>query len=242
MRILQCEKVDMQKYEQVTDCDVYAIHVVIDNIESRAAEMINTISSTSWIAKLSAVDQVSFTARAKQTIEKLVNEIFSKITTSVTDEFGEYLVSLSAQDALESSLSHKKVPLSELFKERKTGNSGFDFHTESHTSIVAFGEAKYSGSTNPYSDALVQIIDFISNEKDKMELADLQKFVSDVAIESALKDKRAYIAAFSINAARPAQIFSNILKSEYIKDLLLYPELYLIGVEIDDSTNSGSGE
>lgn len=148
------------------------------------------------------------------------------------------MISLSAQDALESTLQHRKVPLAEIFKERLTGNSGFDFHTESHSNMVAFGEAKYSGSINPYSNALVQIVDFISDEKDVIELTDLSKFVSDGAIDNAIRGEKAYIAAFSINAAKPGRIFTNILKSKYIKDLLSYPELYLIGVEVDDSTNS----
>jgi hypothetical protein len=238
MRILRCQRVDINEYAMNSACEVYAIHVLIDNIEERAAEMISIIASHSWITKLSAVDQASFSARARRTIEKLVNDIFSKASAPISDAFGEYMVSLSAQDALESTLQHRKLPLAEIFKERLIGNSGFDFHTESYSNMVAFGEAKYSGSINPYPDALVQIVDFISNEKDVFELTDLSKFVSRRAIKNALIGNKAYIAAFSINASKPGRIFTNILKSEYIGALLSYPELYLIGVEVDDSANS----
>lgn len=73
MRILRCQKIDMDEYVPDSTCDVYAIHVVIDNIEERAVEMINTIASHSWITKLSAIDRASFFARARRTVEKLVN-------------------------------------------------------------------------------------------------------------------------------------------------------------------------
>lgn len=235
MEIKRCNLIDISEKHPESSCKVYVLHVIINDIEDRASQMIQTISSTSWIERLGAIAQKTYKARAKSTIEKLVNEIFSKISSPITDEFGEYVVSMSAQDVLEESLHHTKVPLAELFKEQKSGNPGFDFHTESSSSIIAFGEAKYSASINPYTKALSQIVDFIGLCKDDMELTDLSNFVSGQAINRALNGVKAYIAAFSINSKNPETILTNVLKSEYLPTLLSYPELYLIGVEINDT-------
>ena len=148
---------------------------------------------------------------------------------------------MTAQDVLENSFSHRKVPLAELFKEKVSGNPGFDFHTESNSCMIAFGEAKYSGSENTYTKALTQIVDFISLAKDDMELTDLQRFVSTKAVENALNGNKAYIAAFSINAKRPETVFNNVLKSDLLTQLVLYPELYLIGVEVNDPATRNTG-
>ena len=220
------------------ETDIYTIHVLIDDLPLQVLEMIKAVTDNSWILKLSPVDKISFETRAKRTVTKLVNEIFKKVANSVTTDFGEYLVSMSAQTALENTLAHHRLPLAELFKEKVTGNPGFDFHTESHTTLIAFGEAKYSGNGSPYPNALTQICDFITLEKDVAELTDLSKFVSEKAISNALDNNKAYIAAFSLNAKNPDQIFENILLSEYLKPILKYSELYLIGVEIDDKATN----
>ena len=238
MKISQCTKANLSEYKIRSTCNIFLIHAVINDVENHAKELVNIISDKSWIRNLSTVDRLCYEARAKQTIIKLVDEIFQKVTSPVSTDFGEYLVSLSAQDALGIALHHKKVPLAELFKERITGNSGFDFHTESHTTLIAYGEAKYSGKINPYKKALEQIIKFIKSEKDNMELTDLSKFVSGSSMDNAINGKKAYIAAFSINATRPARVFTNIIKSEHITSLLKYPELYLIGVEVNDKAVS----
>jgi len=238
MYIKSITKVDTSDIDSNCKCDLFALHIVVNDLSDRARDMIASISSTSWISALSAIDQASYTARANRTVEKLVNEVFTKVSTPLSEQFGEYMVSLSAQDALEANLHHTKMPLAELFKERVSGNSGFDFHTETHTSLVAFGEAKYSGIKNPYKKALEQIIEFIHDEKDVAELTDLAKLASQQAVNKVLEGKKAYIAAFSINADNPERIFKTVFKSEYIKPLLQYSELYLIGVEVNDPANN----
>lgn len=232
MKILSCDIVDNQASDLNSLTDIYIIHVEVNDLSNQASDMITTIMDSSWISRLSPVDKLSYEARAKRTISKLVDDVFKKIADSVTVDFGEYMVSMSAQAALETSLKHFKLPLAELFKEKMTGNPGFDFHTQSHTTLVAFGEAKYSGNNSPYANALAQIAEFITLEKDVAELTDLSKFISEEAITNALKDKKAYIAAFSVNAKDPKRIFNNVLTSEYITPLLNCSELYLIGVEV----------
>jgi len=214
-------------------CLVHRIHVKISDVDSRAVEMIEVIRDTSWLEPLKAVERKTFSATSRRTVDRLVEQIRNRTADEVSSEFGEYLISVSAQAALSDHCKHIKVPLAELLKEKVSGNPGFDFHTESHIQLIAFGEAKYSGTSNPYQDALEQIARFIRLEKDSAELAILQNFVSEIATNNFLDGKKAYAAAFSVNAKNPSLIIDNSLKSPHIDDLLIYGELYIIGVEID---------
>lgn len=66
-----------------------------------------------------------------------------------------------------------------------------------------------------------------------MELTDLKHFTSRESINKALEDKKAFVAAFSINSDNPSSIIENALSSVHIDDLLVYDELYIIGIEVD---------
>lgn len=213
---------------------VYIAHVVITDVKAAAAEMIEIVKDTTWIDKLDAISEETFRARSARTITKLVDDIFAKVEDSVTVEFGEYLVSVSAQRALEGKRKHVVFPLAEILKEKVTGNPGFDFHTESEVKQLCFGEAKYSASINPYTKALKQICDFIELKKDSAELADISKFATEDAPKNFLINKKGYTAAFSVNSADVLPIMNNALKCIHIGSLLDFPEIFLIGVEIND--------
>jgi hypothetical protein len=235
MKIISNEKYDLATLDIESDCEVYCIHVKVLDVEGRANQMITTISDESWISKLSERRQKTFTARAQRTIEKLVNDILTKVhdvNDKVTEEFGEFMISDTAQLSLENKHFHTKVPLAELLKEKVTGNPGFDFHTESQNNLIMFGEAKYSGDSTPRARAINQIAEFIKLEKDNAELIILENFVSDAAMENVDDNKKGYVAAFSLNSDNPDLIFKNALKSEAISSLLEFPELYLIAIEV----------
>ncbi|MEJ0062747.1 MAG: hypothetical protein WDO70_05980 [Alphaproteobacteria bacterium] len=233
MEVVAVKQEDMSQYGKTTSCLVYSAHIKIKDIKIYAKDMIQLIEDTSWIKKLGPIEQTAFDARAKRTIEELAKNIFSKVEDAPTKDFGEYMVSISAQDVLNKNLIHIKIPLAELWKEKVTGNPGFDFHTESDCKIVVFGEAKYSSSDNPYTEAIKQILSFITLRKDDSELSDLSHFVSDDAKTAYLDGKKAYVAAFSINSLNPSNIIANVLKSTNIDQLLAYPKLFVVGVEVD---------
>ena len=233
MEIVSVKIENMGDYGKSSEGIVYSVHVIIKDIEVRAADMVSNISNTSWISKLDAVARVLYSARSERTITKLVNYIINRVENTITDEFGEFLVSDSAQSVLVGELDHEKVPLAEFLKEKDSGNPGFDFHTETHTNLVAFGEAKYSGKGNPHGKSLSQIVRFIDLKKDDAELVDLRNFVSESAMDNSLHGRRAYVAAFSVNHDNPEIIIRNSLKSKFIDDLLVFPEVYVIGVEVD---------
>lgn len=233
MEVVSVKRENMDDYGKVASGLVCSAHVKITNISLHAQELIKIISDTSWIYKLDAVEQATFSARANRTIDKLVDDILKKVDDVISEEFGEYMISATAQRTLESHLKHTNIPLAELLKEKISGNPGFDFHTESTSNLISFGEAKYSGHSNPHGLALRQIADFIELEKDNAELLILKSFVTESAVDNALNGSKAYVAAFSVNSESPQKIISNALRSDFIDALLGFPELYIIGVEVN---------
>lgn len=222
----------MVVHGKTTDCLVHVMHVRIADVRTCAEEVLKSISDKSWVTKLDIINQTAYTARCESAIERLANGVIAKVEDKVTGEFGEYVVSHCGQRVLVEGLHHYAVPLAELWKEKVSGNPGFDFHTESQTQMIVFGEAKYSSSSNPYPDAMKQIECFISKKKDQKELSDLRNFVSENSALACVAGKKAYVAAFSINSGTPENIMQNALQCDYIDALLVYPELYLVGVQI----------
>ncbi|MDH0355080.1 hypothetical protein [Morganella sp. GD04133] len=217
------------------DIHVHSLIINVNNIKNRADEMIKTIQDTCWLNQLDVVARISYNARAQRTIDKLVNNILTQVEDEITEEFGEFMISTSAQDALVQTFGHVKVPLAELLKEKITGNPGFDFHTETQNNLISFGEAKFSGKTNKYTDALTQIKKFIDLKKHDAELIDLKNFVSKTAIENHINHNTCFIAAFSINSPPPENIIKNAIECRHLKEILDQKEIYLVGVTVNDN-------
>jgi len=232
MELVTLEQIDLNQFGKISDCKVYCTHIRIRNIKNRAEQITKKILDTSWIEKFDTIDQVTFEARALRTINSLVTNILNNVDDKVTSDFGEYLVSESARDTLASHHNHELIPLAELWKEKLSGNAGFDFHSITSTKLIAFGEAKYKSSGNPHTIALEQICSFITHKKDLMDLRELRLLASDELALKVINDKKAFVAAFSLNGINYKDIFDYALNSDYVDELLKYPELYLIGVEV----------
>ena len=211
--------------------EIHFIHVVIDEVQTRIDEIVNTFLDTSWVSEMKPWKRDSYLACANKTIDKLTQMIADKAEDQISEDIGEYLISDTAQEILTRIFHHLKVPLAEIIKERISGNQGFDFHTESPANILVFGEAKYSGNHTPRANAINQICGFIEQKKDIAELKTLEDFVSEQALKNAIQNIKGFSAAFSLNS-RLETIIRNTLSSETFKDLLVYPELYLIAIEI----------
>lgn len=227
--------VDYQRYTvKGMACKIHSICVEIDDIEERAREMIGTIVDTTWMNEMDIINQAAFEACAERTIDKFKSQILEEVADEMNTEFGEIMISDTAQCVLVSEAEHKRLPLADLFKERVSGNGGFDFHTVSSDDNIIYGEAKYSGINSRYTAAICQINDFINDKKDIAELSVLRQFVSDSASLRAIDGKKGYTAAFSLVCADKAQVMRNAVKSTNLKDLHQYEEIYLIGVEVND--------
>lgn len=222
----------MSDYDASATGKIFSIALEISDLEQRVAEMLAVALDTSWLNELDVIDRLGYEARSRRTIEKITNEILKNVESEISEDFGEYMVSDVAQSALNQHLAHIRLPLAEFIKEKISGNPGFDFHTESPTASVAFGEAKYSGVKNAHGRALKQINEFILENKDIQELPDLRRFVTETAIQNAIKGIKSFSAAFSITSDDPAEIMDNALSSQYLKNLLQYDAIYLIGVKV----------
>lgn len=233
MEIVWAREEDLSVKWESASGRVFSVFVIIRDIPDRAKEMIETLTDTSWIGQLDIVSQAAFRSTTNRTIEKLVKSFFEASNDAVTTDFGEYMVSDSAQQVLNSHFNHYKLPLAELLKEKVSGNPGFDFHMETATQLIAYGEAKYSGSSSPYTKAITQINEFIHHKKDDAELIILSKLVSSEAATNAVNGNKAYVAAFSVNGVKPEDIMNNALESEHMETLLNFPEVYVIGIKVD---------
>ncbi len=222
----------MSIYAKKAKGKIYSIAIDVSDLEQRVKDMQKVVLDTSWLDELDVIDRLGYEARSKGTVEKIMHEILNNVETDISEDFGEYMVSDVAQTALKDYLSHIRLPLAEFIKEKISGNPGFDFHTESPSALVSFGEAKYSGVQSAHGRALKQINEFIKAQKDIQELPDLRRFVSEAAIQNAVSGNKSYSAAFSITSDDVEHIMDNAIRSIHMKTLLNYDAIYLLGVKI----------
>ena len=235
MNIIYHKKVEQSELPSDVSADVYISYIEVEDVNKYAKKLISEISNTSWISELNPVAKMSYEDTAKETIEKLVN-IFKSINNNVTQEFGEFMISMSSGHYLESKLSHSVLPLSELWKEKLSNNHGFDFHTLSPQDKFSFGEAKYVSSGNSYTSSAEQVNRFASEGKDKRDAVHLINFSSPTAIKNLENDRKGFIVSFSLNSQNHELILKNSLKNKDIKSLSkICDELYIIGVGYEAS-------
>lgn len=234
----------VQKVEHITKlddnktCDVYYLEIQIDDVQSHASNLISLITENSWINQLDPIAKVSFETKVNNTANALTS-IFTDQSESSTvkDEFGEYMISIDSAQSLKDKLQHFVFPLAELWKEKVTNNHGFDFHTQTPDKLLAFGEAKYVSSGNAYGRAAEQVVRFISDEE-KKDLGDLIFLKSLGADESAIDSclnqrKKDFILGFSVNSENSELIKKNALQNENVLKLIDEAEtLFLVGVHV----------
>ncbi len=237
--LLYKKEADKSKYRiSNTPTKIFSCLIQINASES-IASVIEEINDNSWIAKLDIVDRISYTARLKETAIKIMNDCVkfnAELNSNIYDYsiVGEYIISKEGRKALIEQFSHSYIPLAELWKEKVSNNAGFDFHSESTTNLIIFGEAKYNSTSNPHGDAIDQVEDFIIKGKDAKELTDLKHFVSNEATNNFINNKKGFAISFSINSQNPQTIIDNAINSEKINNITNYDEFYIIGVIIND--------
>lgn len=237
--VIEKFEVEKEKYG-ITQCTskIFTCLVAINASESIKA-VINEINDESWIAKLGIIERTSYEARAIRTVEKIMKECVKFNNSTKENEYdysvvGEYIVSREGRGTLISEFQHTHIPLAELWKEKSSGNPGFDYHSESTSNRIIFGEAKYNSLSNPYNEAIGQVEDFIEKGKDKMELSDIKHFVTEKAVDNFLDHKKGFAVSFSVKAVNPCEVIKNAICSELIDKIKQYDEFYIIGVIIND--------
>lgn len=155
------------------------------------------------------------------------------VDDGITKDAGEYVVSELARETMISKLDYLDIPLAELVGKKRSGNPGFDFHSQNKTTdTVIFGEAKYVTATTAYSSALPQIVDFIGDEKDVEDLPELKPFCTTSALQRAANGLKGFSAAFSAKTTSTDRIIANIKKRSDFQALLQYEELILVAVDL----------
>ncbi len=215
-------------------CVVHALVIQISDHQSYAKSMLEKINENNWINHLNPVAKVTYKKRVERTAEGLARNFAKQANNSqVQAEFGEYMISMSTVESLVAELDHKGIPLSELWKEKLSGNPGFDFHTETPCNYVAFGEAKYRSTGNAYQMAGESVVRFIGDQKDFGDAEALRNFVTSAAMSNLVDDEtRSFTLAFSISSNNCELIFQNAMKNKHVKAVAKCAKhLFLVGVK-----------
>lgn len=195
----------------------------------------NELTNKSWINRYKKdIIRKSIEERATKTIETISNKLKMCENDSIASEAGEYIISILGKQALSDNLNYIYIPLAEMWKEKNSGNPGFDFHSESTDNKIIFGEAKYICGCNAYNSSLSQINKFVTLKKDLKEIVDLDNLVSVSSIENFENGRKGYAAAFSSTSIADSDLIENICKNSSFQKLLCFDELLLVAVDINE--------
>lgn len=228
MKIVEVKKICEEKHDRII-----FLRVNPDNIKETLTNIFQVLSDLSWISKFDEdYIKTSFEVRAKSTIEDIEGKLLASSTDEVSSDAGEYVVSELAREALIKELKYLDIPLAELYNKKKSGNPGFDFHSQTNDDIIIFGEAKYLDDRNAYSSGLKQVVRFISEKKDIKDIADLRDFCSMEALSMANQGFKGFAIAFSAKETKSDLIIKNIIKNSDFNLLLPYTEIIIVAVNI----------
>ena len=196
--------------------------------------ILRVLMDLSWLNKFDQdYEKTAFDSLAKKTIAHIKNKFEQCVDDGITKDAGEYVVSELARETLITQLNYLDIPLGELLGKQRSGNPGFDFHSQNKvTDTVIFGEAKYVSKTTAYSSALPQIVKFIGARKDIEDLPGLKPFCTLSALQRAAKGIKGFSAAFSAKSTGTDEIIEKIVKRKDFQELLQYEEIILVAVDL----------
>lgn len=228
------ESYTLEDYWQLAaNIHFFRIKINQEDVSITLREVLDCLNELSWISKFDKeYIRDSFNKRATDTIDYITTNIINGTETEVTTDSGEYVVSVLSKKAIVDNLDYLDVPLAELIKEKIVGNPGFDFYSENKNSILLFGEAKYVAKTNAYNKALEQIERFSISGKDINDIASIDRFFSEKALENANNGDKGYIAAFSSTEIETKDLVKHIQDNEHYKNLSSHKELICVAVTI----------
>lgn len=227
MRVIDNEKLNEG------NCKITFIRIDPEDKKETLKNIFENIESLGWInEKIPEYLRPSYIAKAEPTISKLEELLEKRKNDELTSEIGEYFVSEISRETIINELKYKDIPLSEIWKEKVSGNPGFDYHSQNNEHIIIFGEAKYLSNKNAYKNALKQIVEFIDLEKDIKELSELNEFVSKESIVNANRGKKGYAIGFSVQKTKTKNLINHIKKDECFNMLKQYEEIVIVAVNV----------
>lgn len=148
------------------------------NLSVTLREIFDSLMDISWLKQFKGTPLYgSFMARVTPTLDTIEKDFHSGNITAVNSDAGEKVVSELARQAVVSHIGYLDIPLSELFKEQKGQNPGFDFLSMNDNQVLLFGEAKYQSGEYAYNASLNQIKDFVDEHKDSKDIANFVYFL-----------------------------------------------------------------
>ena len=209
------------------------IRIEPSDLKTTINDIICSLNNLSWIETFDKeYIKKSFKIRASRTAEHLSNKLNNFAQDKVTTDIGETVVSELSRLAIVNELEYRDIPLAELFKQKISGNHGFDFFSETLSQFIVFGEAKYVSNSNGYGRALEQIERFIIEERDTSDLNDIDRFVSDSSLNNHTKNDKAFACAFSATSIKSETLIDNILNNDNFNKIKHHREIILIAVNI----------
>ncbi len=178
-----CDYFEVETHKPIGKIKV--CHVIVTDINIISEALTKRVLDTSWMTNLDVGSRRAYDRTVQETAAALV-QIFksTKAPSDVGSEFGEIMVSIGSTKALEKIFDHEILPIAELWKPQLKQNEGFDFHTVCTNDYINFGEAKYSGSTNPHGNAITQSLGFIDDEKHLRDYVHLRELTSKAAVDN----------------------------------------------------------
>lgn len=227
---------DVITYQQLPNNGLY-IRVQVTDQTVTLQNVYQSLINDNWINRFFAQCgwmQKSMTARVAPTIQQIASDFKNGANPTINSDTGEKLVSEISRRTLVEDYDYWDMPIAELFKQKKDGNPGFDFHTVTPDGLLLmFGEAKYVANTTAYNSALNQIGQFIKHRKDMMDLYEIHQFMpSSTPLDNANKNIKGYVAAFSTNGATDAYIISKVIGHKNYNTLSSYRLFITIAVDL----------
>ena len=210
------------------------IRIDPEDLSLTLSAILSRLMNLSWLSRFDADYEIkAFSSRADKTIKDIQNKFSVCSNDKATKDAGEYVVSELAREAIIDRLNYLDIPIGELLGKKKSGNPGFDFHSQnSTTDTIIFGESKYITTTTAYSTALPQIAEFIKDGKDIEDLPELKPFCTSTALQRAADGHKGFAAAFSAKSTSSDRIIENILKRKDFQELISFEEVILVAVNL----------
>lgn len=229
MKILEFEQLFFEDSGKV-----FFIRIDPEDLSQTLNDVLKSLMNLSWISKFDEeYEKNAFESRAKKTIEDIKYKFSKCSDDNITKDAGEYVVSELSRKAIVNQLKYLDIPIGELLGKKKSGNPGFDFHSQNATTdTIIFGEAKYNSRTTAYSSAIPQIKDFITKKKDIEDLPELKPFCTPKALRRANAGNKGFAAAFSAKSTKSEKIISSITAMDEFSFLSQYDELILVAVNL----------
>lgn len=98
--------------------------------------------------------------------------------------------------------------------------------------VILFGEAKYRANEMGCYAALDQVKEFIKNENDSADLIDITPFLSQQSLNNFGEGRKGYMAAFTTWSETDEQIIARIIRHRVYAELVKYPELICIAIQL----------